>query len=129
MMKEFMARTDAAIQSNQASMRALELQVGHLANELKARPQGKLPSDTEHPRREGKEQVKAVTLRSGKPLEERIEPSKTQAIDKNGDKNNNVVVEKELESGQGAGGSNKNAGASGSVPDVEPPYVPPPPYV
>ncbi|MDV3146741.1 MAG: hypothetical protein Q8754_02835 [Sweet potato little leaf phytoplasma] len=25
--------------------------------------------------------------------------------------------------GQGAGGSNKDAGASGSVPNVEPPYV------
>ncbi|MDV3146740.1 MAG: hypothetical protein Q8754_02830, partial [Sweet potato little leaf phytoplasma] len=72
MMKEFMARIDAAIQSNQASMRALELQVSQLANELKARPQGKLSSDTEHPRREGKEQVKAVTLRNGKPLEEKM---------------------------------------------------------
>ncbi|KAA3480470.1 hypothetical protein EPI10_020896 [Gossypium australe] len=37
-------------------------------NELKNRPQGALPSDTENPRRTGKAQCKTITLRSGKNL-------------------------------------------------------------
>ncbi|XP_060965191.1 uncharacterized protein LOC133034172 [Cannabis sativa] len=63
-----MAKNDAVIQSQVASLRNLELQLGHLANELKARPQGSLPSDTENPRRDGKEQCKSIHLRSGKHL-------------------------------------------------------------
>ncbi|XP_060962179.1 uncharacterized protein LOC133032300 [Cannabis sativa] len=54
--------------SQAASLRNHELQLGHLANELKARPQGSLPSDTENPRRDGKEQCKSIQLRSGKHL-------------------------------------------------------------
>ncbi|XP_062089221.1 uncharacterized protein LOC133795776 [Humulus lupulus] len=64
-----MAKNDAVIQSQAASLRNLEIQLGHLANDLKNRPQGSLPSDTENPRRDGKEQCKVVTLRSGKNLE------------------------------------------------------------
>ncbi|KAM6577778.1 hypothetical protein CsatB_029615 [Cannabis sativa] len=63
-----MAKNDAVIQSQAASLRNLELQLGHLANELKARPQGSLPSDTENPRRDAKEQCNAIQLRSGKHL-------------------------------------------------------------
>ncbi|XP_060974658.1 uncharacterized protein LOC133039741 [Cannabis sativa] len=63
-----MAKNDAVIQSQAASLQNLELQLGHLANELKARPQGSLPSDTENPRRDGKEECNAIQLRSGKNL-------------------------------------------------------------
>ncbi|KAM6551275.1 hypothetical protein CsatB_001083 [Cannabis sativa] len=63
-----MAKNDAVIQTQDASLRNLELQLGHLANELKARPQGSLPSDTENPKRDGKEQCNAIQLRSGKNL-------------------------------------------------------------
>ncbi|XP_060959244.1 uncharacterized protein LOC115717351 [Cannabis sativa] len=68
LMRDYMAKNDAVIQSQAASLRNLELQLGHLANELKARPQGSLPSDTENPRRDGKEQCKSIHLRSGKHL-------------------------------------------------------------
>ncbi|XP_060965092.1 uncharacterized protein LOC133034089 [Cannabis sativa] len=84
-----MAKNDAVIQSQVASLRNLELQLGHLANELKARPQGSLPSDTENPRRDGKEQCNAIQLRSGKNLknsEEEIkgsgEPTSIQTNEK-----------------------------------------------
>lgn len=44
--------------------------MGQLANEMKNRPQGTLPSDTQNPRKDRKEHCKAVTLRSGKVLDE-----------------------------------------------------------
>ncbi|XP_062119320.1 uncharacterized protein LOC133833078 [Humulus lupulus] len=69
LMRDYMAKNDAVIQSQAASLRKLEIQLGQLANDLKNRPQGSLPSDTENPRRDGKEQCKAINLRSGKILE------------------------------------------------------------
>ncbi|KAL5579761.1 hypothetical protein UlMin_012203 [Ulmus minor] len=64
-----MPRNDAVIQSQAALLRNLENQVGQLANELKNRPPGTLPSNTENPKRDGKEHCKAITLRGGKTLE------------------------------------------------------------
>ncbi|KAL5583077.1 hypothetical protein UlMin_015519 [Ulmus minor] len=64
-----MARNDAVIQIQAASLRNLENQVGQLANELKNRPPGTLPSNTESPKRDGNEHCKAITLRGGKTLE------------------------------------------------------------
>ncbi|KAJ9545298.1 hypothetical protein OSB04_025005 [Centaurea solstitialis] len=61
MLKGFMAQT-------QASIKNLESQAGQIAQEIKKRPGGTLPSDTETPQRPGKEQVKVVTLRNGKTL-------------------------------------------------------------
>ncbi|KAL5580892.1 hypothetical protein UlMin_013334 [Ulmus minor] len=55
LLKEYMARNDAVIQSQTASLRNLENQVGQLANELKNRPPGTLPSNTKSPKRDGKE--------------------------------------------------------------------------
>ena len=69
LMREYMAKNDALIQSQAASLRNLENQVGQLANELRTRPHGALPSDTENPKRDGKEHCKAIALRSGKELE------------------------------------------------------------
>ncbi|KAL5550722.1 hypothetical protein UlMin_000898 [Ulmus minor] len=69
LLKEYMARNDAVIQSQAASLRNLENQVWQLANELKNRPPGTLPSNTESPKRDGKEHCKAITLRGGKTLE------------------------------------------------------------
>ncbi|XP_012487917.2 uncharacterized protein LOC105801129 [Gossypium raimondii] len=43
--------------------------MGQLTTELRNRPQGALPSDTENPRNLGKEHCKVVALRSGKTLE------------------------------------------------------------
>ncbi|KAM6580969.1 uncharacterized protein LOC115695250 [Cannabis sativa] len=84
LMRDYMAKNDAIIQSQAASLRNLEIQLGQLANDLKNRLQGTLPSDTKNPRRDGKEHCKAVTLRSEKILESNVaatgskEPSSIQ---------------------------------------------------
>ena len=75
-----MAKNDAVIQSQQASLRNLEDQVGQLANELRNRPLGKLPADTEMQKREGMEQCQAIELRSGKEI-----PSRGEKIKEHGD--------------------------------------------
>ena len=69
LLKEYMARTDAVIQSHSASLRNLENQLGQIASALSNRPQGSLPSNIENPRQNGKEQCQAISLRSGKQLE------------------------------------------------------------
>ncbi|GKV39994.1 hypothetical protein SLEP1_g47678 [Rubroshorea leprosula] len=56
---------EAAVQNQGASIRNLEVQVGQLASVVSRRAQGALPSSTE---KNPKEQVKAVTLRSGKQI-------------------------------------------------------------
>jgi len=58
------------VNSNAATLKTLENQIGQIANALMSRPPGALPSDTEpNPgKREGKEQVQAITLRSGKTM-------------------------------------------------------------
>jgi len=76
LIKEYMAKNDVVIQSQQASLRNLEVQVGQLANELRNRPLGKLPTDTETPKRESKEQCQAIELRSGKEIPNRGEKIK-----------------------------------------------------
>ncbi|XP_062093732.1 uncharacterized protein LOC133799748 [Humulus lupulus] len=92
-MNEYISKNDAVIQSQAASLRNLETQLGQLANELRNRPQGTLPSDTENPRRDGKEQCKAITLRNGKNLEltednckRNSEPTSIQSSVDKGDK-------------------------------------------
>ncbi|XP_024028757.1 uncharacterized protein LOC112093792 [Morus notabilis] len=81
LLKEYMARNDslipgqaALLQSQAASLRTLENQVGQLANVLSNRPQGSLPSDTKNPRRDGKEHCKehckAITLQNGREIEQ-----------------------------------------------------------
>ncbi|XP_062117899.1 uncharacterized protein LOC133831554 [Humulus lupulus] len=88
-----MAKNDAVIQSQAASLRNLETQLGQLANELRSRPQCILPSDTENQRKDGTEHCKAVTLRSGKNLEltkdnctRNSEPTSIQSSVDKGDK-------------------------------------------
>ena len=62
----------------EASLRNLENQVGQLANNLSRRPQGGLPSKSE---KNPREEVNAVTLRSGKKLEE-VEKEPRKVVDK-----------------------------------------------
>ena len=53
--------------SQAISIKTLENQIGQIANAVLNRQSGTLSSDTEVPgRKEAKEQVKAITLRSGK---------------------------------------------------------------
>ncbi|KAL5579184.1 hypothetical protein UlMin_011626 [Ulmus minor] len=81
---QFMTRTTAFIDETRAnfrnqgaSIRNLEHQVGEISKLLTERGQGALPSNTE---RNPREEVKAITLRSGKELEKSKEASK-QAIE------------------------------------------------
>ena len=72
----FMNETKATMQNqstqlnNQAAqLRNLEVQMSQMTNLLTERQQGSLPSNLEiNPRGEGKEHVKAITLRSGREL-------------------------------------------------------------
>ncbi|KAG9442620.1 hypothetical protein H6P81_018474 [Aristolochia fimbriata] len=62
---------EASLKNQEASIRNLEIQMGQLANAISGRNQGTLPSNYEvNP----KEQIKAITLRSGKVLEEKNQP-------------------------------------------------------
>ncbi|XP_062075671.1 uncharacterized protein LOC133779773 [Humulus lupulus] len=95
-----MAKNDAMIQSQAASLRNLETQLGQLANELRNRPQGTLPSDTENPRKYGKKHCKSVTLRSGKNVEltedNCTRNSEPTSIQSNVDKGDKAVKSKNL---------------------------------
>ncbi|KAK8996549.1 hypothetical protein V6N11_081820 [Hibiscus sabdariffa] len=64
----------ALLQSHGSSLRALENQVGQIAQALQVRPQGSLPSDTEVTKRNGKEQCSALILRSGTTINKNVEP-------------------------------------------------------
>lgn len=55
-----MAKKDVMIQSQQASLQNLEVDVGQLATELRNRPLGKLLADTKMPKREENEQCQAI---------------------------------------------------------------------
>nr|DAD25459.1 TPA_asm: hypothetical protein HUJ06_026923 [Nelumbo nucifera] len=60
------AKFDQIAKNYSSSIHNLEVQIGQLANVVSARNQGNLPSNTEtYPR----EQLKAISLRSGKVLE------------------------------------------------------------
>lgn len=61
-----MAKKDVMIQSQQASLQTLEVDVGQLAAELRNRPLGKLLADTKMPKREENEQCQAIELNSKK---------------------------------------------------------------
>ena len=85
----FMNETKANMQqhatqlNNQAAqLRNLQVQMGQMANLLTERQPGSLPSNSEvNPRREGNEQVKAVTLRSGKELEIQEQSQMTNEVE------------------------------------------------
>src|SRR2546430_12173605 len=64
---ERMKSNEILMQNQASSIRNLEVQIGQIHNILSNRTQGTFPSDTE---KNPKEQVNAVTLRSGKQLQE-----------------------------------------------------------
>ncbi|KAA3486929.1 Transposon Ty3-I Gag-Pol polyprotein [Gossypium australe] len=67
-LKEYMAKSNVVIQSQAAYLKALENQVGQIANALSSRSQGAFSSDTKNSTSQGKEHCKANTLRSGTEL-------------------------------------------------------------
>ena len=83
----------AQLQNQSASTQNLEVQIGQIANSISSRPYRNLPSDMEqNPRREGKEQCKAITLRNGKELNQSIRKS---VVVPNPSTEEEVVAEKE----------------------------------
>ena len=69
LIKDYIVKNEAVVQSHSVSLRNLENQIGQLATALSNIPQGSLPSNTEDPRREGKEHCKVINLRF-----ERLQP-------------------------------------------------------
>ena len=63
--KRMEAKFDQIVKNHASSIHNIEVQMGQLANSVAQRNQGNLPSNTEtNPR----EQLKAITLRSGKEI-------------------------------------------------------------
>ncbi|KAH9801189.1 hypothetical protein KPL71_000934 [Citrus sinensis] len=58
LIKEYIAKNEAIVQSQAVSLRNLENQIGQLATTMTSRTQESLPSNTEDPRRESKEHCK-----------------------------------------------------------------------
>ena len=77
-------KNEVVVQSHTISLRNLENQIGQLAAVLSNIPQDSLPSNTEDPRREGKEHYKVINLRSVKDVhslvgvKRRAEPTSIQ---------------------------------------------------
>ncbi|KAH9723366.1 hypothetical protein KPL70_007095 [Citrus sinensis] len=93
LIKDYIVRNEAVVQSHTVSLRNLENQIGQLATALSNRPQGSLPSNTKDPRREGKEHCKVINLRSGKDIDSSIGVLKRR-IESNKGKED-IQVEKE----------------------------------
>ncbi|XP_073152284.1 uncharacterized protein [Henckelia pumila] len=70
MMMKFIFSTETRLQNQDSSIKNIENQVGKLARMISSREPGTLPSDTE---KNPKDQVLAVSLRSGKVLEVKVE--------------------------------------------------------
>ncbi|XP_068312392.1 uncharacterized protein [Pyrus communis] len=83
----FMQATQTSLQNQQASIRKLEDQVGQIAHAMVEREKGKFPSQTEINMR-NMEQLKAITLRSGRTVEKNGEDNGTLV-----EKSENAVTE------------------------------------
>ena len=71
---KFKNDTRTSLNNQATQLRNFEVQMGQMASLLSERQHGNLPSTLEvNPRREGKVHCKAVTLRSGKTLEQSVE--------------------------------------------------------
>ncbi|XP_027351012.1 uncharacterized protein LOC113862053 [Abrus precatorius] len=83
--------TETALRNQQASIHNLEIQLGQISRLLSKRPQGSLPGNTEtNPR----EQVNAVTLRSGRTLQEKGKQETEKDTAEEKDKCQEETVEK-----------------------------------
>ncbi|KAJ7947399.1 DNA-directed DNA polymerase [Quillaja saponaria] len=95
---QYISKTDSIIQSQATSLRNLENQIGQLANAITSNPRGALPSDT-IPNPRGRnlnmEDCKAITLRSGKKVEE---PPKQAEIPSKQDEEVIVSSKEEIQS-------------------------------
>ena len=76
LIKEYIVKNKAILQSQVVSLRNLENQIGQLAIAMSSRSQGNLPSNTEDPRVGGKECCKVINLRSGKNVDIPVDMAK-----------------------------------------------------
>ncbi|KAH9802215.1 hypothetical protein KPL71_001288 [Citrus sinensis] len=76
LIKEYIAKNEAIVQSQAVSLRNLENQMEQLATAMNSITQGSLPSNIEDPRRESKEHCKVISLRSGKNVDTPVEVTK-----------------------------------------------------
>ncbi|KAH9681200.1 hypothetical protein KPL71_026880 [Citrus sinensis] len=76
LIKEYIAKNEAIVQSQAVSLRNLENKMEQLATAMSSRTQGSLPSNTEDPRRESKEYCKVISLRSRKNVDIPVEVTK-----------------------------------------------------
>ncbi|XP_024039314.1 uncharacterized protein LOC127898868 [Citrus sinensis] len=73
---EYIAKNESIVQSQVVSLGNLENQIGQLAIAMSSKSQGSLSSNTEDPRREGKEHCKVINLRSGKNIDILVDVTK-----------------------------------------------------
>lgn len=78
LIKEYIAKNEAIVQSQAVSLRNMENQMGQLATSMSSRTQGSLPSNTEDPRRDNKEHCKVINLRSGKNVDTPVDVTKNE---------------------------------------------------
>ncbi|KAH9697740.1 hypothetical protein KPL71_023731 [Citrus sinensis] len=90
---DYIVKNEAVVQSHAASLRNLENQIGQLATAVSNRPQGSLPSNTDDPRREGKEYCKVINLRSGNDVHSSVGVPKRRIESNQGQEDNQVEKE------------------------------------
>ena len=69
-------KNEAIVQSQAVSLRNLKNQIRQLGTAMSSRSQGSLPSNTEDPRREGKEHCKVINLKSEKNVDIPVDVAK-----------------------------------------------------
>ena len=118
---EAQKRMEQMIQNYSSSIHNLEVQMGQLANSLAIRNQGALPSNTE---KNPKEQLKAITLRSGTEIQTpkaimEYEEKKNEGEEQQDDQKAETPKESEVKE--------ENKEKAKSTPPIKP-YEPPVPY-
>ncbi|KAH9704245.1 hypothetical protein KPL70_011377 [Citrus sinensis] len=117
LIKDYIVKNEAVVQSHIVSLRNLENQIGQLATALSNRPQGSLPSNTKNPRREGKEHCKVINLRSGKDVDNSVGVPKRRIESNKGQKDTQVENESQSSTFQNA---NQYSSATASVESYDP---------
>ena len=88
---QFVIEIRTSLNNQSTKIKNLKVQVGQMATMLNERQQGFLPSTSEvNPRSEGKEHCKAITLRSGKIVENSIQVDGNDKEAENASKNSVV---------------------------------------
>ncbi|KAK8669860.1 hypothetical protein V6N13_104628 [Hibiscus sabdariffa] len=112
--RTFIYDVNMILRCHGSSIRALENQVGQIAQALQVRPQGGLPSDTEVTKRNDKVQCRSLTLRSGTTINKDVEfggeksteatPASTQKESELPDKMNEEEGKEGIQSTKPSGG-------------------------